>query len=221
MSMKKLLALLGVTLLAVSAFADERSTAVLERLEREVAGWEAYRVEFTVEIDGQAVSGSYEVDGEAYKVVTPEIVLYCDGATKWEVHLTDREIIVDAVDPTDRSVLANPTRLFDFLDGSHTHRFIGPAQVNGVNCNKIELREVGQAGDPGTGGWNTGATEDQTVDVYIAVTTGLPVRLNYKMAMLGTDAVIDVARITPHIITDASFTYRTARYAGFEVIDFR
>ncbi len=199
--MKRLLLILVVTLFSVSSFADEKSGALLGALKQKIAEMGPYRVEFSVTIDGESVEGKYEVSGESYLVTTPEIVLYCDGMTKWEVHLIDREVIIDEVDPTDRTVLNNPTRLFDFLDGSYTHRYAGPALINGVNCNKIELHGVG--------------------DAYISTATGLPVRLSYRMALLGTDAVIDVAHITPHISLGAEFNYNSARYEGFEVIDFR
>lgn len=182
---------------------------MLAALAQRVAGWGDYRVDFRVTIDGQALAGSYEVSGAAYHLTTPDIELFCDGTTKWEVNLIDREVAIDRVDPADRTVLGNPTRLFDFLDGTYTHRYLGAAMVGGVNCERIELLEVGNE-------------NGQKIEAFISTATGMPVRLSYGIEFLGTNAVIDVERITPRVTLDrATFGYNQSRYAGWDVIDFR
>ncbi len=207
--MRRILLIIVATVLAFNASADEKSDALLGALARKVAGWGNYRVEFSVTIDGQAVAGSYVVSGDRYRVTTPDVVLFCDGKTKYEVNLPFREITVDEVDPLDRSVLANPTRLFDFLDGSYTHRYVGPAVIGGVNCERIELTE-------------TGVKDGQKSDVYLSAATGLPVRLGYRMGMINTDATIDVVKITPDVtVGSGDFTYDPKQWVGYEIIDFR
>ena len=194
---------------AVSAFADTKSDALLGGLAKKVASWGNYRVDFSVTIDGQAVAGSYVVSGGKYRVTTPDIVLFCDGKTKYEVNLSYKEIVVDDVDPLDRTVLGNPTRLFDFLDGSYTHRYVGPAVIGGVNCERMELTE-------------NGVKDGQKSDVYLSAATGLPVRLSYRMGMMNTDATIDVVKITPDVtVANTDFTYDPKQWAGYEMIDFR
>ncbi len=205
--MKKIFLTIASVLLTTGVFADEKSDALLSALAKKVAGWGNYRVEFSVTIENQVLTGNYEVSGTAWSVTTPDIELYSDGATKYEVNLADREVIVDRVDPNDKSVLSNPTRLFDFLDGSYTHRYVGAAIINGVACERVEITET--------------ATGQKT-EAYIATATGLPVRLSYGIAFMNTDAVIDVVRITPNLALDrASFSYDPARYAGYDIIDFR
>lgn len=196
--------------LSVSVLADEKSQALLSALQAKVAAWGDYRVEFTVTVDGQSLAGSYEVSGKAYHVVTPDVEIFCDGATMWEVSLLDREVAIDRVDSADRTIMGNPTRLFDFLDGSYTHRYVGAALVNGMNCERIELREAAPGG------------VGQAIDVFLAAATGLPVRVGYTMGFMSGEAVIDVARITPRVTLDrALFGYDPKRFAGFEMIDFR
>ncbi len=211
--MKRILLVIAAAVLSVGgAMADEKSNVLLSALAGKAAAWGDYRVEFMVSIDADTVNGSYEVSGDSYHVVTPDIVLYCDGTTKWEVNLLDREVAIDRVDPTDRTVMGNPTRLFDFLDGSYSHRYVGPALIGGVACERIELQETA----PATG------TEGQTIDLYLSTTTGLPVRVGYTIGFLSTEATVDVVRITPQITLDrTAFSYSPGRYSGYEIIDFR
>jgi hypothetical protein len=214
--MKKIFGAVAAVLMSVGGVsADGKSDALLEALSRKVASWGDYRVEFTVTIDTESVAGSYEVSGAKYHVVTPDIVVYCDGTTKWEVNTLDREVAVDRVDPDDRTVMGNPTRLFDFLGGSYTHRYIGPALIDGVACERVELRET--AGSAAAGGSGSG----QTIDLYLSTSTGLPVRVGYTIGMMSTQAVVDARRITPRVTLDSGFIYDPKRYSGWEIIDFR
>ncbi len=207
--MRKTILTLIAAIAATGVFADEKSEALLGALAKKVASWGEYRVEFTVTIDGQALAGSYEVMGEAYRVKTPDVLLFCDGVTKHEVSTADREVIIDKVDPNDRTVMGNPTRLFDFLDGSYTHRYMGVAVVGGVNCERIEISEAG-------------VENGQQIEAFIAKATGVPVRVSYKIGIMETEAAVDVVRITPNLKFDyASFGYDPGLYAGYDVIDFR
>ncbi len=231
--MRKIVFFAAAMLVAVNAFADEWSGILLGELADKVAGWGDYRVEFTVTVDGQAIGGSYKVSGDKYRVQTPDIEVICDGTTRWEVNRTDRTVTIDPVDPADRTVMANPTRLFDFLDGSYDHRYVGPALINGVNCNWIELWEspagggsagsgAGFAGRAGTTSGTTGGGSGQTIEAYLSTRTDEPVRLVYRMPFLDADVVIDVVDITPHLsLGSAIFSYRSTLYAGYEEIDFR
>ncbi len=212
--MRNILRTVALTIAAIAmsiiAQADEKSEALLGALARKVAAWGDYRVEFSVTIDDQKLVGSYEVSGGSYHMVTPDIELYCDGTTKWEVNLLDREVAIDRVDPNDRTVMGNPTRLFDFMDGSYTHRYLGAALIDGVACERIELKETAAGGDSG-----------QTIDVFLSTATGLPARVGYTIGFMSTEATVDVVSITPRITLDAAFKYDPARYPGYEIIDFR
>ncbi len=210
--MRRTLLTIAALILGVSAFADEKSDALLGALQKKVAAWGDYRVEFTVSIDGQSLAGSYEVSGDSYRVVTPDMEIYCDGTTKHEVSMLDREVAIDRVDPSDRTVMGNPTKLFDFMNGSYTHRYIGAALVNGVDCDRISLTETVLV---------TGAGEGQTIDVFLSTATGLPVRVGYTIGIMSSEASVDVVKITPHITLDAKFGYDPKLFPGFEIIDFR
>ncbi len=206
--MKKTMMILAAVFAAINVFADTKSDGILNTLQTKVAGFGDYRVEFSVTVDGKALKGLYEVSGTSYRVMTSDIEVYCDGRTKYEVSLLDKEILVDSVDPDDRTILGNPTRLFDFLDGTFTHKYVGKALVSGINCDEIELQQ-------------TGAKEGEKLNAFISSSTGLPIRLVYWLDNLNTDAVVDIVKITPRITIGKDFGFDPSRFQGFELIDFR
>ncbi len=207
--MKKITMVLAALFAAVGVFADGRSDEILRTLQTKAAGFGDYRVEFSVTVDGQALKGVYEVSGASYRVMTADVEVYCDGRTKYEVSLPDEEVLVDSVDPNDRTIMGNPTRLFDFLDGSYTHKYVGKALVNGINCDEIELLR-------------NAAKESEKLNAFISSSTGLPIRLVYRLDNLNTDAVVDIVKITPRITIDSKiFNFNPERFQGFELIDFR
>ncbi len=195
-------------LAVINVFADGRSDEILKTLQSKAAGFGAYRVEFSVTIDGQSLRGIYEVNGASYRIVASDMEVYCDGRTKYEVSLPDEEIMVDSVDPDDRTIMGNPTRLFDFLDGTFTHKYAGKALVSGINCDEVELRQ-------------TGAKPGEKLNAFISSSTGLPIRLVYWLDNLNTDAVVDIIKITPRITIGKDFGFDPSRFQGFELIDFR
>lgn len=208
-TMKKIILALAAVLTASGVFADGKSDEILKALQTKAAGFGDYRVEFSVTIDGKSLGGVYEVSGERFRIVTPDVEVYSDGRTKFEVSLPDREVLVDAVDMSDRTILGNPTRLFDFLGGSYAHSYKGKSLVSGINCDEIELREPN-------------AKEGEKLTAFVSASTGLPVRLVYWLDNLNTDAIVDIVKITPNIKIDESvFGFDPRRFEGFEIIDFR
>jgi hypothetical protein len=212
MKMRRTILTFVALVLCLGARGDERSQALLGTLAEKVASWGDYRVEFSVSVEGESLAGSYEVSGESYHIATPDIEIFSDGRTKWEVSLLDGEVAIDRVDPTDHTVMSNPTRLFDFLDGDYTHRYIGPALVNSAKCDLIELTRSEGAPDDGMA---------RQIDVFLSTETGLPVRVGYAIGFMSAEATVDVVRITPRVALGADFRYNPARWAGYEVIDFR
>lgn len=200
-------------LTAVVAGADERSSALLDRLSSLIGGYGNYRVEFTVYVLGlapQQIEGYYLVNGDKYYITVEDREIYCDGKLKYEVSGADREVTLDRVDPADRNILSNPTRAFEFLDGAFTHAYRGEATADGKRCDEVVLHPSDK----------TLGLSEVTLDVDRA--TGLPVRLSYRLE--GSDAPIGIGidRIVPGAAADpAVFVFDRSRYKGFEIIDFR
>lgn len=202
---KKTLLIVVAMLSAMSVFADGRSDELLKALQQKAAAFGDYRVAFKVTIDGQSMTGTYEVSGQRYHMSTADVEVFCDGKVKYEVNSLDEEVLIDAVDPGDRTILGNPTHMFDFLDGSYTHSYVGKATLKDGEADKIEL---------------TGA--EGKLNVFLNVKTGLPSRISYFLDNLNTDAVVDVESITPNVRIDpTAFNFDPARYKDFEIIDFR
>lgn len=195
-------------MVSVGLMADGRSDELLRGLQKKVETFGDYRVAFRVTVDGQSMEGVYEVSGNSYHIHTADVEVFCDGNTRWEVNNSDEEVMIDRVDPGDRTILGNPTRMFDFLDGSYTHSYAGKATLKKGPAERIELTETVGSGDDLT--------------VYIDTATGLPARITYRLDNLNTDAVIDIESISTEVAIDRSqFAFDAARYAGFEIIDFR
>ena len=211
--MKKcvLMSLLWLTALCVNA--DERSSALLNRLSSRIEGYGNYRVEFTVYIPGlqpQQIEGYYLVNGDKYYISVEDSEVYCDGKVKYEVNRADREVTIDAVNPAERNILSNPTRAFEFLDGSFTHSVQGEVSVGEKRCDRILLSPVDK----------TLGLSQVTLDVDRE--TGLPVRLSYRLEGASAPISIGIDRIVPHAAADpASFVFNRSKYKGFEMIDFR
>lgn len=205
--MKKTILMFAALAVCLNAFADMKSDELLRALRKKVDALGDYRVAFTVTVDGQSIAGTYEVSGDKYHIVTDDTEVFSDGKTRYEVNMLDREILIDDVDPDDRTILGNPTRMFDFLGGSYTHRYVSRATLKDGEADKLEL---------------TGTLDGDRIAVYLNAATGLPSRISYYMDNLNTDAVVDIGSITPRAAIDReSFEFDSARYEGFEIIDFR
>lgn len=215
---------LAAILLSFSVL-SEKSEVMLQALHDKVVSWGDYRIDFRVTIADQSIRGSYEVSGKRYHVETPDIEIFSDGAARWEVNRITREVTIDRVDPADRTVMLNPTKLFDFLDGNYTHRYVGAAIINGINCDRIELKDRKLAATNSSKGLShtsSNALTGATLDVYIAKSTGLPVRVGYMIGAMSTQAAVDVIKTTPHISLNISkFTFNPSAYKDYEIIDFR
>ena len=211
--MKKSLLLIVLALTAWTVGADERSSALLDRLSSRIAGYGNYRVEFTVYVPGlqpQQIEGYYLVNGNKYYITVEDREIYCDGKLKYEVNPADREVTIDRVDPSDRNILSNPTRAFEFLDGAFTHVWQKEETFDGKRCDVIALH-------PSDPTW--GLTE---VSLAIDRATGLPARLSYRLEGSSAPIVVGIDRIVPRVAGDsAAYLFDRNKYKGFEMIDFR
>ncbi len=185
---------------------NTKSGELLGALSRKISSLGDYGVRFHVTIDGRSISGTYEVSGDSYHISTNEIEVFCDGKMRWEVNMPDREVILDEVDPDDHTILGNPPRMLDFPDGAYTHSWVGKVVIDGREADKIELTES--------------ATGDRMA-VWLDVVTGLPVRIEYRIEYLRTDAVVEIGDVFSVKLPPSAFTFDAARYPGFETIDFR
>ncbi len=197
---------------AAAAHADTRSTELLGGMAAKIGGWKQYRVEFMLRADpgAKAVAGNYVVSGRRYRLSVEDREVYGDGTTKYEVNKTDREVLVDRVDPGDKSILSNPTDVFRFSDDVFTHNYSGAVTYAGRKCEKVTLRPK-DAGSAVTG-----------IDLWLDARTMLPVAVSYRMEGVSTPVSIDVTAIVPlQSVAEGELRFDRSKYRGFEVIDFR
>jgi len=201
---------------ALAGRANDRSTAILQKISTTLNGYKHYEVAFSFVVRNSpsdvspSMAGSYVVSGEKYYVDLDVHEVYCDGTTKYEVDKQNREITIDRVNPADRSFLANPTRAFEFLDGTFTHRLDEEQSYGGKICDVVELTAVERS---------SGLNDAR---LYVDRQTGLPVGMVYYIDGSSSEVDVTVKKITPLPSVDPKvFIFSRSRYKDFEWIDFR
>ena len=200
-----------VSLLIVSAaFADAQSDKVLSKLAAAVKSLGDYRVEFTIGVEGNDLTGAYVVSGNRYYMKTDDYEVVCDGLVKYEINSLDEEVLVDGVNPADRSLLSNPTRAFDFLGASFKAYYKGEESAGGVLCDVIRLKP------------NDLDSPYSEIEVSVNRKTSLPVSMVYMTESFSDDVVVAVRSIASERSVDESlFKFDRSKYKGYEIIDFR
>lgn len=196
--------------------ADDRSTAILQKISTTLNGYKHYEVTFSFVVRNSPsdasspMTGSYVVSGEKYYIDLDIREVYCDGKTKYEVDRQNREVTIDRVDPSDRSFLANPTRAFEFLGGSFTHRIEDVQGFGRKNCDVVALTAVEKS---------SGLSDAR---LYVDRATGLPAGMIYYIDGASSEVDVTVKKITPFPSVDPKvFIFNRSRYKDFELIDFR
>jgi len=200
--MKKWILSLAALASLLPAAADNRSSELLGRLQRNLEGMEGYRVDFTVALEEGELSGYYRVRGRSYYMIAGEAEVYCDGTVRREVDPSKREVVVDLVDPSSRNILNNPTQAFSLIDGSYAHELL--SEQNGVATVRLVPTSSSKAG-----------VSRLTLEMNTKDCT--PRRLIYDsdgecVTILIRNIEADRAPLPP---------FSMENYPGFELIDFR
>ncbi len=198
--MRKLILSILVLMASLTAMADEQSKAALQRVARYVESLGAYDAEFKVTAGEYKASGEYSVAGDSYYIKLDAAEVYSDGKVRYEIDHSREEINVDNVDLTNRNVLDNPTRCFDFVDSGYESDVF--SQSDGEIT--IHLRST----DPAIEG-----------DIYLTSDTasGCPHRLEYKLY----DDVIEVDVTSLKRRKEKIMDFDRAKFKDYEMIDFR
>lgn len=115
--MKKLLCLLGVLSFAWpgTLSAQDRAAELVAGLAAELRALKGYEVEFEVAAGEYRAQGVYTVCGDSYHLRMGDAEVFGDGADRFEISHSRREIVVGTVDAAGRNILDNPVHAFDFL----------------------------------------------------------------------------------------------------------
>ena len=193
-------ALAALMLPLVAAAADDGTQTLLRRTADYISSLGRYTARFGITAGEYASQGSYTVDGDAYYIEVEGAEVYCDGKTRREVDNERREVNVDAVEGTSRSILDNPTRCFDFVGTDYD------AEVTSSTASETTLHL---------------RSRDESVegDIYLTVetATGRPRHITYVLY----DDRIEVAVESLEPSREAVRRYDAKRYSDYETIDFR
>lgn len=207
--MKRLFLLIPLLCIAVSAAADSRSQSILTQLSAKIKALGNYHAKFEVEAEGNDISGAYAVSGDKYFMQTDEYKVISDGKVKYEINHYDKEVIVDKINPRDRSILANPTRAFDFASDIFNSTYLGTQTIRGVVSNMIKLTPTDNK------------TTLKSITLAISQATGLPVEIRYRSEGVSEEVVVRIVKIESGMLKDAVFKFDRSDYKGYEVVDFR
>lgn len=199
---RRFVTLVGALFAVMSLQAAEGALSardVVERLANRFRTMKSYTVAFEVKGADFTATGSYAVEGDSYYMQVGDAEAYCDGAAKWEVDPSKREVVIDTVDLSSRNLLSNPTRAFDFLDDAFRSELL-PAEGTPY---RLRLTPT----DKGA------VMSSITVDV---TAEGEPREVVYDLD--GDTIRIVVEKINP---TADVRRFDVAAYPDFEIIDFR
>lgn len=202
----------ALVLSALIGSADTRSSQIMERMASIIKQYGQYQVEFAFRADAasQPVTGRCVVQGDKYYLSAEGMEVYCDGKVKYEVNNGYKEVTVDRVDPADKSILANPAKVFDFPDAMFSHSYSAAGNVGTSKCDMITLKPKD--------------TDSAIVEITLSVdqSTGLPLRISYRLDGVSSAVSVDIYSIKRlESVPAAQFTFDKSKYKSFEIIDFR
>lgn len=213
--MRNILSALVALQLVVMPLCAQRTNAdtadgLLAALSEKIAAMGDYRVEFSVEAEGNDMNGNYIVSGSNFRIVTPEFEVVSNGKARYEINKELEEVIVDEADTTEISMLINPTKAFEFAKSGFVASYGGIVDESGKTCDLVVLVP---------GGVVSSITE---VKLYLDKATGLPVRLDYKMDGFEDKISVKVLSFAQDkSLRPVDFRFDKSKYPGYEVIDFR
>lgn len=186
---------------ALPCAAQSDAAAWLERLDAAIAREGSYAVHFSVTTSEEfAGRGYYLVDGESYYLVLGDAEVFCDGSIRYEVSRVAREVTVVSVDPASRNLLDNPTHAFDFLDESYA------AELLSADAERALLRTTPRGKGPVS-----------EVLLCVDAQRALPQYVTY----VADGLEVKVSILSFEKLQRPVLTFDAARYADYELIDFR
>lgn len=186
--------------------ADERSAQLLNKLSDTIRKSGNYRIDFISTVEEHKMQGYYIVSGDDYRIHTPETDIFCVNGMSYQIDGINREIVIEPAPESDGAdILSDPVNAFSFLDRDYTHSFAGRMQAGGKTCFLIRLK---------------GKADKQDIRLYIDAETSLPVRVEYFLENINSDAVIEVETFTA-AVEEMQTIPDLKKYKDYEIIDFR
>lgn len=172
---------------------------VVETMTAKIKAMGRFEVSFTLSSGDFRTAGRCIADGREYYFTMGDTEIFCDGATRFEVDKSVREIAVNSVDPADRDMLSSPVAALDFLNDDCLSHTVAQDSAS------LTVRLM-RADSP-----------DKAVDVVIDRATVLPRRFVYRAG--GGTVVVELSDMRK--FSGALPRYDASAYGGYEIIDYR
>ncbi len=203
--MKRLLIFLSVISVQISS-ADERSAAILRALSDTITHCGHYRIDFVSTVESHTIDGFCLVSGDDYTVHVPQTDIFSVNGISYQVDEINKEIVIEpAPEQQNADLLSDPAHAFVYLDKDYTHTYSGMQKTDGRECHLITLKSK---------------SDESEIKLYINTTNNLPVRIEYFLKNINSNAVIDIKSFACES-GRKSITFDIRKYDGYEIIDFR
>lgn len=184
---------------AASAASDEAALRRLRDVEQRLHLTPSYKVRFTLVADGVSGEGVLHVEGENSYLLFGAEEVYIEEGVRYIVGIDKREVVIDNNSAYRHDLFSNPSLGFKALLSDYETTF---ATLDG-RC-VLMLRPKGSA------------TLDEAIYLFVRDDASI------EQIVVGSGDVRLI--ITPHTVEHNAGSvprYSSARYAGFEVMDFR
>lgn len=187
--------------------ADQQSDAILAKLRTKVRSYTSYKIYFSASVEGDgSTNGTVLVSGLKFAAKAMGQELYYDGKTLWNYIPRNKEVMIEQLNPSESSVLSNPTRLLNVNPQDYNHQLL--SESGGVYTIEL-LPKV--------------ATSDYSaIRLHVDSKTSLPVRISIDVAESWEPIELVINRIEENIpVKSEDFQFDPKSVKGIEVIDFR
>ena len=190
--------LLGVLVPSV-LLGQNRADELLRKMSDAMHEMGSYEAAFVVAAGDEQLLGSFAVEGECYHIELVDMEVFGEGAARYEVNKTRREVTLSETESSSANILSNPTHAFALVGSLYT-----PTQYEEKGGK--HLLTLVEKGDSHT-----------AIRLTLNAMSSLPEAIVYEVE--GAQFAIEILSLKP--LKRAMPRYDEKAYAGFEVIDFR
>jgi outer membrane lipoprotein-sorting protein len=200
---------------------NPESGEVLEKMASALKANKAMELKFqmtAVDEDGSvegSFSGVVQAQGYAFKLMNPELEVFCDGVSKWILNVGEGELTIFANDTTQVDLVENPVGFLSSLNSSNS-QFKQPSKAQ-LTKNPLNGREI----------WSVELTPKSRYAAYKSLTvcidkeSFLPSVLMYR-SNDGNSYTITIESIKPTPVWPLSFfQFPAERTNNLNITDLR
>ncbi len=137
---------LGIIIISLSSFImvkDPAATKVLDQASAKFKLLKSFKADYTMLVENtqnkmkETYSGTVEVSGTKFKIVTADTEIYCDGETVWSYMKEDNEVTVTEYDEEDGFM--NVDKILTIYKSGYKYVMLPEQTVASVACYVIDF----------------------------------------------------------------------------------